>query len=164
MMEDRLRKLSILLTALYDLGYRLVNRSLFIKLVFLIDHYLNNELSTEPRIFGYKFYVYKTGVFTAEILRDLEQLGIEYVKVNGKTYMLIIKPYIKKESLTNNEKELYESFIKMIEKYIKPYEEDPEELTLYILENILGIEPGKKVFHYYVYVKHILKNKESFKN
>jgi len=158
--EDmRLRRLKILLTALYDKGYRLVRKTLFIKLVFLIDHYLNRELSIEPRIFGYKFYVYRYGVFTAQLLVDLEKLGVQFEKVNNKRYILIDKPHIDKNELSEEEKKLYEDFLKMIDYYVVPYENTPDELTLYILENILGISPGQKVFYYYVYVRDILKNR-----
>jgi len=155
--EFRLRRLRILLTALYDKEYRLVRKTLFIKFVFLIDHYLDRELSVEPRVFGYRFYVYKYGVFTAKLLFDLEKLGVGFEEVNGKTYIVIDKPYIDKGELSEDEKKLYESFVRMIDYYIKPYEDSPNELKLYIWENLLKIRPGQHLFYYYVYVTEILK-------
>jgi len=157
--NDRLHKLKILLTALYNAGYTKIRRNLFIKLVFLIDHYLDRKLSAEPRVFGYNFYVYRHGVFTAKVLADLENIGISYEKDNSRCYIIIKQPFVKKEELSEKDKELYNKFKEMIELYVKPYENSPEELTNYILENLLEIHPGQKVFYYYANVQKLIKKK-----
>jgi len=150
--NTRLYRLKILLTALYDAGYSRIRKTLFIKLVFLIDHYLDRNLSSKPRIFGYNFYVYKYGVFTAELLIDLKRLGISYEKTERGTYIKINMPFIKVEELSKKDRKLYDKFMNMIKLYVIPYENCPDELTLYILENLLRIRPGQKLFYYYIYV------------
>ena len=154
--NNRLDRLKILLVALYDTGYDKIRKTLFIKLVFLIDHYLDGKLSEKPLIFGYNFYVYKYGVFTAEILADLERLGISYEKDDG-VYIKIEPPSPNRRKLVEKNKELYNKFRRMIEKYVIPFEENPDELSNYILENLLGIHPGQKVFYYYTSVKELIK-------
>jgi len=158
--NTRLYRLKILLTALYDAGYSKIRKTLFIKLVFLINHYLDRNLSPEPRIFGYNFYIHKYGIFTAELLADLERLRVSYEKTERGTYIKIDQPFIKIEDLSKKDRELYDKFMNMIRLYVIPYENCPDELTLYILENLLGIYPGQKLFYYYIYVGKLIKRNQ----
>ena len=145
--KERLDKLKILLTALYDTGYERINLQLFMYVVFIIEHYLDKK-PTEPRVFGYNFYVHKTyGVFTLEVLIDLERIGVLHKEE------VIVRPF---HHLVKKYENLYNKFKSTVKEYVIPYEDDPDELRLYILECILRIHPGQTLFYQYVPVRSLI--------
>ncbi|BFI73808.1 hypothetical protein YN1_7950 [Nanoarchaeota archaeon] len=154
--KERLNKLRVLLSALYDTGYTKIRKTLFMKLIFLIDYYLDEKLSREPKVFGYNFYIYKYGVFTSKVLIDLENLNISYEKNKDGVYIKIPVPSYDDRKLIEEYIELYNKFKKIIEKYVKPFEEDPDGLSNYILEKLLGVRPGQKIFYYYTNVEELI--------
>jgi len=151
----RLRRLKIVMTALQDARLRKIYKWLFFNYLFLIDHYLNEKLSARPLVFGYNYYVYKYGVFTAEILHDLQQL-----KTNPVTYVGIPRDiYVKKREMDSFEKVLYNEFVKMAHKYVKPHLDDSDTLTNYIFENLLGIKPYMKEAYLYTPVSELIEKR-----
>jgi len=154
-MSTRLENLKILIKALWDEGYRKIRRDLLFNFVFLIDHYLNKELTKEPRIFGYDFYITENCMFTTKLLSDLIFLDLVYEKSENEEYIIIEElPYIE---ILEEEKDLYESIIKIIREFLKPYENNPKGLFKYILSELLKINPKQKTLYYYISAKDLIK-------
>jgi len=153
-MSTRLENLKILIKALWDEGYRKIRKDLFFNFVFLIDHYLNKELTKEPRIFGYDFYITENCMFTTKLISDLIFLDLIYEKSKDGEYIIIEElPYVE---ILEREKELYESIVKMIREFLRPYENNPDGLFEYILSKLLGINPKQKNLYYYVSARDLI--------